>query len=107
MAEGAVVEQGLETAVEAGNTEEAYVDVAVVVVGSLHQNQPGVSHVDVVELLAIEEVLSAVVVLSRQPHQPGVWHVAVRVLLMEVLVEADMVGSDEGSETLPSKYFQL
>ena len=50
--------------------------VDVVVVGSLHPNQPGVSQV-VVELVNVEvdvvvETSEVVVVSSRHPHQPGV-----------------------------------
>lgn len=83
--------------------------VGVVVVLSLHQNQPGVSHVvvvvagSVVVIGSVVWVPVVVVVSSRHPHQPGVWHV-------EVLVSVDVV--DVGlvvveSEPLLSKNFQL
>ena len=76
----------------------------VVVVGSLHPNQPGVLHVDVEVVEELEDkVVVAVVVLSRQPHQPGVLHVDVRVRVV-VLVDDEVVVE---SDSLLLKYFQL
>ena len=76
----------------------------VVVVGSLHPNQPGVLQVVVVEVLDEDEDVEVVVVVwSRQPHQPGVLHVLVRVLVeLDELVVDVLV-----SEPLLSKNFQL
>jgi hypothetical protein len=55
---------------------------------SLHQNQPGVLHVDVLELICEVVIEEAVDVLSsRHPHQPGVSQVCVRVLDLVELVE--------------------
>jgi hypothetical protein len=70
-----------------GEALEETVEVEdVVVVGSLHPNHPGVSHV-VVELEdVLVEVAVVVVVSSKQPHQPGVLHVSVRVLVAEVVL---------------------
>lgn len=70
--------------------------VVVVVVLSLHPNQPGVLHVVVVVVVGAGTgaVTSPVVVWSKQPHQPGVWHVEVRVRVREVVVgTADVVDS--------------
>lgn len=77
----------------------------VVVVGSLHPNQPGVSHVEVelVTDMLVADVLVVVVVLSRHPHHPGVLQVEVRVLVVVLVDEEEVVGSDP----LLSKYFQL
>jgi hypothetical protein len=74
----------------------------VVVVGSLHPNQPGVLQVVVVELVD-EVVVIFVVVSSRQPHHPGVLHVVVRVLVEVDELEVDVLLS----EPLLSKNFQL
>jgi hypothetical protein len=54
----------------------------VVVVSSLHPNQPGVLHVEVVvvEVLVLVDVSD--VVSSRHPHQPGVLQVDVRVCIL-------------------------
>jgi hypothetical protein len=61
--------------------------VVVVVVLSLHPNQPGVLHVVVVVVGAGTDVgTSPVVVWSKHPHQPGVWHVEVRVRVRDVVV---------------------
>ena len=70
-----------------GAALEDVVDVEeVVVVGSLHPNQPGVSHV-VVELEdVLVEVAVVVVDSSKQPHHPGVLHVSVRVLVADVVL---------------------
>lgn len=87
--------------------EEVVVDV-VVVVGSLHPNQPGVSHVEVVVVLVDVVVVSSLVVVvvsSRQPHHPGVSQVDVRVVEVVELVEEVVVVVV--SEPLLSKYFQL
>ena len=59
------------------------VSVVVVVVTSLHPNQPGVLQVDVLDVVVIlvKEVMAVVVVvLSKHPHQPGVSHVEVLVV---------------------------
>lgn len=58
----------------------------VVVVLSLHPNQPGVLHVVVVavDVVLLVAVPVAVVVSSRHPHHPGVLHVSV---LVRVLVD--------------------
>lgn len=63
--------------------------VSVVVVLSLHPNQPGVLQVDVVVVVVGGGVAGSVVVSSRQPHQPGVLQVDVRVL---VRVDVDVAG---------------
>lgn len=79
---------------EDGLAESFVVVVVVVVVLSLHPNQPGVLHVEVVVVGAGTDVTSPVVVWSKQPHQPGVWHVEVRVRVREVVVgTADVVDS--------------
>jgi hypothetical protein len=77
----------------------------VVVVESLHPNQPGVLHVEVeVELVIdVEDVVVVVVVSSRHPHQPGVLQVEVRVRVVVLVDEEEVVESDP----LLSKYFQL
>jgi hypothetical protein len=76
----------------------------VVVVGSLHPNQPGVLQVVVVEVLNEDEVVEVVVVVSsRQPHHPGVLHVVVRVLVELDELEVDVLLF----EPLLSKNFQL
>ena len=76
----------------------------VVVVGSLHPNQPGVLHVGVELVAEVEDGMVVVVDLSRHPHHPGVSQVEVRVLLVVLVVEEeDVVESDP----LLSKYFQL
>jgi len=76
----------------------------VVVVGSLHPNQPGVLHVEVELVTEVkEELLLVVVALSRQPHQPGVLQVEVRVRVVVLMDEDEVVESDP----LLSKYFQL
>jgi hypothetical protein len=79
----------------------------VVVVESLHPNQPGVLHVEVeVELVIdVEDVVVVVVVVvsSRHPHQPGVLQVEVRVRVVVLVDEEEVVESDP----LLSKYFQL
>jgi hypothetical protein len=78
--------------------------VVVVVVGSLHPNQPGVLQVVVDEVLDEDEVVEVVVVVSsRQPHHPGVLHVVVRVLVELDDLEVDVLLS----EPLLSKNFQL
>lgn len=67
--------------------------VAVVVVGSLQPNHPGVSHTVVVGIVTGILVLEAkplVVVGSRQPHQPGVLQVSVLVLV-NVADEVDVL----------------
>lgn len=87
------------------------VGVGVVVVSSLHQNQPGVSHVVVVagSVVAGSVVenpvvcVSVVVVSSRHPHQPGVWQV--EVLVSEDVVDVGLVVVE--SDPLLSKNFQL
>jgi hypothetical protein len=74
--------------------------VVVVVVESLHPNQPGVLQVVVVlAVVEVSVVVAVVVVLSsRHPHQPGVLHV--EVLVFEVLVAVD--DDDElGSPSVP------
>ena len=61
----------------------------VVVVGSLHPNQPGVSQVVDVEVeveLVVVEVTLVVVDSSKHPHQPGVLQVSVLVRVAEVEV---------------------
>jgi hypothetical protein len=79
----------------------------VVVVGSLHPNQPGVLQVVVVEVVVVEVVDEVVVIFvvvsSRQPHHPGVLHVVVRVLVEVDELEVDVLLS----EPLLSKNFQL
>ena len=82
-------------------------DVAnVVVVRSLHPNQPGVWQVEV-EVVEVDDVLVVVVVVlvvsSRHPHHPGVLQVEVRVRVVVQVDEDDVVKSDP----LLSKYFQL
>lgn len=70
---------------------------AVVVVGSLHPNQPGVLHVVVVAVVVGDVVLVvpvSVVLPSRQPHHPGVLQVEVRVSDVVVVVEVVVVISD-------------
>jgi hypothetical protein len=76
----------------------------VVVVGSLHPNQPGVLHVVVVAVDVGEDVVVVVVVVlsSRQPHHPGVSHVDV--LVYAVVVEVVVVVVT--SEPLLRKNFQ-
>lgn len=78
----------------------------VVVVGSLHPNQPGVWQVVVVAVVVavLDEVVVPVVVVvsSRQPHHPGVLQVWV-LIAEEVVVVVVVVES----EPLLSKYFQL
>ena len=61
----------------------------VVVVSSLHPNQPGVLQVDVVVVVVLLLVVvpDVMVVSSRHPHQPGVLQVSVRVLVLLALVE--------------------
>lgn len=100
----------------------------VVVVGSLHPNQPGCEVVSfqsreenakkrtVLQVLVVlvERVVVTVVVVvvdpgavvdsSRQPHQPGVLQVDVRVRTDEVVDVVDVVVV---SEPLLSKNFQL
>lgn len=83
-----------------GDGDGVWVAPGVVVVGSLHPNQPGVLHVAVVDVL-----IGVVVVSSRQPHHPGVLHVSVLVLeyvLVLVLLSLVVV-----SVPLLSKNFQL
>jgi hypothetical protein len=75
----------------------------VVVVGSLHPNQPGVLHVEVEVVEEVKVGLVVPVVLSRHPHQPGVLQVEVRVRVVVLVVEEDVVVADP----LLSKYFQL
>lgn len=76
----------------------------VVVVGSLHPNQPGVLQVLVVVECSVVVVTEVVVGSSRQPHHPGVLHVCVRVRVLEV-VEVVVVVVE--SVPLLSKNFQL
>jgi len=68
---------------------------SVVVVGSLHPNQPGVLQLVVVVEVVVElvEVVEPVVVVvsSKHPHHPGVLHVSVRVRVLVVLDELDEV----------------
>jgi len=62
--------------------------LVVVVVLSLHPNQPGVLQVDVVVVEVLVETFDVVVAgSSRQPHQPGVWQVSV---LVRVTREVDV-----------------
>ena len=91
--------------VGAGAAEGVFIVLdEVVVVGSLHPNQPGISQVEdeLGELLDVV-VVEVVVVSSRQPHQPGVLQVSVRVrvnvlvLLLLVVVSVPLL----------SKNFQL
>ena len=70
----------------------------VVVVLSLQPNQPGVLQVEVDEVLVgvvviipDELVAIVVVVLSKQPHQPGVSQVSVRVRVILVVEDEDVV----------------
>lgn len=77
------------------------VDMVVVVVGSLHPNQPGVLQVDVE--VEVVEVVVMVVESSRQPHQPGVLQVSVRVKVGDVVVAVVVVVI---SEPLLRKNFQ-
>lgn len=80
----------------------------VVVVLSLHPNQPGVLQVvvvvDVVVQLVEVAVPVVVVVSSRHPHHPGVLQVSVRV---RVLVELDAADDVVVSVPLLSYIFQL
>jgi len=79
--------------------------VAVVVDGSLHPNQPGVSHVEV-EVIGMLVVIDGRPVVdggSRQPHQPGVLHVSVLVCVKDVVDALELVVV---LELLLSKYFQ-
>jgi len=67
--------------------------LAVVAVLSLHPNQPGVSQVDVDEVVVVLELVvlpEVVVVSSKHPHHPGVEQVEVRVLV-RVEVEVAVV----------------
>lgn len=99
------VEDAVGVAVIVG-TGEAMADdvIELVVVGSLHPNQPGVLHVEVDVAGEVEDELVVVVVVSsRQPHQPGVLHADVRVRVVVSVDEEDVVVSDP----LLSKYFQL
>lgn len=99
---GAVEEVVVTTGAALG---EVIVVVKVMVVGSLHPNQPGVLHDDVVIVLVIVVVGVVVVVSSRQPHQPGVLQVSVRVCdVVELEVEIFEVVV---SLLLLSKNFQL
>jgi len=56
--------------------------LVVVVISSLHPNQPGVLQVEVVVVLVLVVDPELVVVSSRQPHQPGVLQVEVRVFVL-------------------------
>lgn len=73
----------------------------VVVVLSLHPNQPGVSQLCVVLVNVVvvgrEVVITApdVVVSSRHPHHPGVLHVSVLVLVLEAEEVREVVVSEE------------
>lgn len=80
------------------------IELGVVVVSSLHPNQPGVLQVDVDEELVVVVTGADVVVSSRQPHHPGVLQVSVRVreVDVELLVVVVVV-----SVPLLSKNFQL
>ena len=80
--------------VGAGATVEDDSDTVdeVVVVGSLHPNQPGVLQVDVDdELVDVAVSVVVVVVSSRHPHHPGVLHVSVRVRVDDVVLLEDVV----------------
>lgn len=72
----------------------------VLVVLSLHPNQPGVSHecVVLVEVVVVgkEVVVTApdVVVSSKHPHHPGVLHVSVLVLVLLAELVLDVVVSE-------------
>lgn len=73
--------------------------VVVVVVLSLHPNQPGVSQECVVEVVVVgaDVVVAApdvVVLSSKHPHQPGVLHVSVLVLIFDVVVVLDVTGAE-------------
>lgn len=71
---------------------DVMVVVKVMVVGSLHPNQPGVLHEEVVIVLVIVVVGVVEVVSSKQPHQPGVLQVSVRVWeVLELVVEIFVV----------------
>jgi hypothetical protein len=98
----------VEVAVAVGRGTVGEVTGTVVVVLSLHPNQPGVLHVVVVVDVVVElvDVLVPVVVVvsSRQPHQPGVLHVSVRV---RVLVELDELDEVVVSVPLLSYIFQF
>lgn len=85
-----VVVAGVDDVVMLGSAGEGEVTGSVVVVLSLHPNQPGVLHVVVVVVDVVVVVVEAGLVVvdsSKQPHQPGVLHVSVRVL--------DLVDVDE------------
>ena len=74
---------------------EVMVTSSLVVVLSLHPNQPGVLHVDVDVDCVVGVVVPVAgpvfVVLSKQPHHPGVWQVDVRVLVRVVVGTVDVV----------------
>lgn len=72
-------------------TSEVVVIGFVVVVLSLHPNQPGVLQVDVEDVVLVLVAVTPVVVASRQPHQPGVLQVEVRVRVRVVVVDVDVV----------------
>lgn len=75
--------------------------VVVVVLLSLHPNQPGVSQLCVVVkdvvVVGADVVVTApdvVVDSSRQPHHPGVLHVSVLVLILLVVVVLEVTGAE-------------
>ena len=85
----------------------SFVVLEVVVVGSLHPNQPGVSQVVVIVVVVIvvngsfddvpvEVVVVVVVYSSKQPHHPGVLQVLVLevVVVLVELIELEVVGSE-------------
>ena len=83
----ALREEVVVTVGQGAGLEEVVGVCEVVVVGSLHPNQPGVSQVEVeVEVVLVVEVTLVVVDSSKQPHQPGVLQVSVLVRVAEVEV---------------------
>jgi hypothetical protein len=96
-----VVVVPVDDVVMVGSAGEGDVTGSVVVILSLHPNQPGVLHVVVVVVDVVVVVVEdglVVVVSSKQPHQPGVLQVSVRVLvfvdvdeLLEVVVSVPLL----------------
>lgn len=80
------------------------IELGVVVVSSLHPNQPGVLHVEVEEELVVVVTGAEVVVSSKHPHHPGVLQVSVRVREVDVELLMLLVVV---SVPLLSKNFQL
>ena len=65
--------------------------VSVVVISSLHPNQPGDRHVVVVMVSVVVTGTVILLVSSKHPHQPGVLHVSVLVRVVDVEEEEELV----------------